>query len=277
MTARPMRCRSLLFTPGNRLELLAKVGRWEPDVVVVDLEDAIPAGEKEAVRDRLGQTELNFLRCPVLVRVNPDGSPWHEADVDAAVRSGAAGIVLPKAETPERVAALAGKLAEGRSPALMLGIETARGVAGAREILAAGATGAYFGAEDYIADVGGRRTAVGLEVLHARSAVVLAARLAGVPAVDQAVVAFNDDEAFRADADAGRDLGYSGKICIHPRQVALAHPAFTPGEAEVAAARSIVEAAGNGVGVVDGMMVDAAHLRAAQQVLAQATPEAHAG
>jgi citrate lyase subunit beta / citryl-CoA lyase len=272
-----MRCRSLLFTPGNRLELLAKVGRWEPDVVVVDLEDAIPAGQKEAVRDRLGDAGLNLLGCPVLVRVNPDGTPWHDADVDAAVRSGAAGILLPKAESPERVAALAGRLAEGRSPTLMLGIETARGVAAARELLAAGVTGAYFGAEDYIADVGGRRTAVGLEVLHARSAVVLAARLAGVPAVDQAVVAFNDDEAFRSDAQAGRDLGYSGKICIHPRQVALAHAAFTPGAAEVAAARNIVEAAGNGIGIVDGMMVDAAHVRAAQQVLAQKSPEAHGG
>lgn len=277
MTAQAMRCRSLLFTPGNRLELLAKVGRWEPDVVVVDLEDAIPAGEKEAVRDRLGEAELNRLGCPVLVRVNPDGTPWHDADVDAAVRSGAAGIVLPKAETPESVAALAGRLAEGRTPALVLGIETARGVAAARELLAAGVTGAYFGAEDYIADVGGRRTAAGLEVLHARSAVVLAARLAGVAAVDQAVVAFNDDEAFRLDAQAGRDLGYSGKICIHPRQVALAHAAFTPGEAEVAAARNIVEAAGHGVGIVDGMMVDAAHVRAAQQVLAQTSPEAHGG
>ena len=277
MTAQAMRCRSLLFTPGNRLELLAKVGRWEPDVVVVDLEDAIPAGEKEAVRDRLGEAELNVTGCPVLVRVNPDGTPWHDADVDAAVRSGAAGIVLPKAETPERVAALAGKMTEERSPALLLGIETARGVAAARELLAAGVTGAYFGAEDYIADVGGRRTAAGLEVLHARSTVVLAARLAGVPAVDQAVVAFNDDEAFRVDAQAGRDLGYSGKICIHPRQVALAHAAFTPGEAEVAAARNIVEAAGNGVGIVDGMMVDAAHVRAAQQVLAQTSPEAHGG
>jgi citrate lyase subunit beta / citryl-CoA lyase len=277
VTAQPMRCRSLLFTPGNRLELLAKVGRWEPDVVVIDLEDAIPAGQKEAVRHRLGDAELNLLGCPVLVRVNPDGTPWHDADVDAAVRSGAAGIVLPKAETPERVAALAGKLAEERSPALLLGIETARGVAAARELLAAGVTGAYFGAEDYIADVGGRRTAVGLEVLHARSAVVLAARLAGVPAVDQAVVAFNDDEAFRVDAEAGRDLGYSGKICIHPRQVALAHAAFTPGEAEVAAARNIVESAGNGVGIVDGMMVDAAHVRAARQVLAQTSPEAHGG
>ena len=269
MTAQAMRCRSLLFVPGNRLELLAKIGRWNPDVVAVDLEDAIPPGEKETTRDGVGEADLSELDIPVLVRVNPEGTPWHDADVDAVVRSGAAGIVLPKAEAPERVAALAGRLAGARAASVVLGIETARGIAAAQELLDAGVAGAYFGAEDYIADVGGRRTAAGLEVLHARSAVVLAARLAGVPAVDQAVVALEDDDAFRADAEAGRDLGYSGKICIHPRQVALAHAAFTPGEAEVAAARKIVEAARNGVGIVDGMMVDAVHLRAAEQVLAQ--------
>jgi citrate lyase subunit beta/citryl-CoA lyase len=269
-----MRCRSVLFTPGNRLELLEKAGRWNPDVVVVDLEDAIPAGQKEMARQRLEHAALNRLHCPVLVRVNPDGTPWHDADVDAAVHSGAAGVVLPKAEAPERVAALARRLADHGAPALMLGIETARGIAAARELMVDGVTGAYFGAEDYIADVGGRRTAAGLEVLYARSAVVVAARLAGIPAVDQAVVALNDDEAFRVDAEAGRDLGYAGKLCIHPGQVALAHAAFTPGEDEVAAARRVVAAARNGVGIVDGMMVDAVHLRAAEQVLAQANPAA---
>lgn len=274
MTAQAVRCRSLLFVPGNRLELLAKVGRWNPDVVAVDLEDAISPGEKESARDRVAEADLSALQCPVLVRVNPDGTPWHDADVDAAARSGAAGIVLPKAESPERVAALAGRLRGGRTVTLMLGIETALGIAAARELLSAGVAGAYFGAEDYIADVGGRRTAAGLEVLHARSAVVLAARLAGVPAIDQAVVALEDDEAFRVDAEAGRDLGYSGKLCIHPRQVALAQAVFTPGEAEIAAARKVVEAARNGVGIVDGMMVDAVHLRAAQQVLAQTSLEA---
>ena len=265
----------MLFTPGNRLELLAKVGRWNPDIVIVDLEDAIPVDQKETVRQRLEGAELDSLPCPVLVRVNPDGSPWHDADVDAAVRNGAAGVVLPKAEVPERVAALARGLAERRALALVLGIETARGIAAARELMVDGVTSAYFGAEDYVADVGGRRTAAGLEVLYARSALVVATRLAGIPAVDQAVVAINDDEAFRADAETGRDLGYSGKLCIHPSQVALAHAAFTPSEAEVAEARKVVEAARQGVGIVDGMMVDAVHLRAAEQVLAQLDPEGH--
>jgi citrate lyase subunit beta/citryl-CoA lyase len=89
--------------------------------------------------------------------------------------------------------------------------------------------------------------------------------------VDQPVTALDDDAAFTADAEAGRDLGYAGKVCIHPQQVALAQAVFTPSEAEVAAARRIVEAAGDsGVAVIDGQFVDAVHLRLAHQVLARA-------
>jgi citrate lyase subunit beta/citryl-CoA lyase len=155
---------------------------------------------------------------------------------------------------------------------LVAGIETGLGVARARELLGTGAvTAAYFGAEDYIADLGGRRTPAGLEVLYARSEVALAGRLSTTQVVDQAVVALDDDGAFTADAEAGRALGYIGKLCIHPRQVALAHAVFTPTEAEVAAARRVVEAAtGSGVAVVDGRMVDAVHVRLARQLLERA-------
>jgi citrate lyase subunit beta/citryl-CoA lyase len=129
---------------------------------------------------------------------------------------------------------------------------------------------AYFGSEDFLADLGGRRTAGGLEVLYARSEVVLAGRLAGVPVIDQAVVAVDDDAAFTADAEQGRALGYVGKICVHPRQVALAHAVFTPSEDDVAAARRVIDAAAGGVAVVDGQMIDAVHLRLARQVLDRA-------
>ena len=128
----------------------------------------------------------------------------------------------------------------------------------------------YFGAEDYIASIGGRRTAEGREVLYARSEVVLAGAVAGVGVLDQAVVAARDEEAYRADARVGRDLGYDGKICIHPSQVALAHEAFTPTDDEVAHARAVIEAGSSGVGVLDGEMVDDVHLRMAQAVLSRA-------
>jgi citrate lyase subunit beta/citryl-CoA lyase len=269
-----VRLRSLLFVPGHRLDLLAKIPRWAPDAVVVDLEDAVATADKDTARAAVGAAELRVAGSTVLVRVNPPGTPWHEADVDAAAAGGAAGVVLPKADGSDALLRFRDRLtaAIGLEAHLVAGIETALGVARARDVLGGGGvTAAYFGAEDYIADVGGRRTPAGLEVLHARSEVVLAGRLAGVPVIDQAVVALDDDDAFTADAQAGRELGYTGKICIHPRQVALAHAVFTPSEAEVAAARRVVEAAtAAGVTVVDGQMVDAVHIRLARQVLERA-------
>jgi citrate lyase subunit beta/citryl-CoA lyase len=143
-------------------------------------------------------------------------------------------------------------------------------VADARPLLAAEPQSVYFGSEDFIGDLGGRRTAAGTEVLYARSAVLLAAHLAGVPALDQAVVAVHDEDTFRCDANVGRNLGYGGKICLHPGQVPIAHEVFTPDAAEVAHAHAVLAAAGAGVGMVDGVMVDAVHVRMARDVLSRA-------
>jgi citrate lyase subunit beta/citryl-CoA lyase len=146
-------------------------------------------------------------------------------------------------------------------------------VADARPLLAERPDAAYFGAEDYIADLGGRRSTAGTEVLYARSGVCLAAHLSGVAALDQAVVAVRDGEAFRVDAEQGREIGYRGKICLHPLQVELAHEIFTPSPAEVDHARAVLQAAEQGVGVVDGQMVDAVHVTLARGVLARAGEE----
>jgi citrate lyase subunit beta/citryl-CoA lyase len=263
--------RSLLFVPGNKTELLAKVPRWAPDVVILDLEDAVPEAEKDAARLAVAEADFAEAGTPVLVRINPPGTAWHELDIAACLDTAAAGIVLPKGEDPGEVVALRNRLATmAPGVSLVLGIESALGVARARELLTTGVAAAFFGSEDFLADMGGRRTAGGLEVLYARSEVVLAGRLAGVPMIDQAVVAVEDDAAFTADAETGRALGYVGKICVHPRQVALAHAVFTPSEAEIADARRVLEAAAKGVGVVDGLMVDAVHIRMAQQVLERA-------
>jgi citrate lyase subunit beta/citryl-CoA lyase len=99
--------------------------------------------------------------------------------------------------------------------------------------------------------------------------VAVAARLAGIAAVDQAVTSISDDEAFLRDAQAGRNIGYQGKICVHPRQVPLAHRVFTPTEDEIRHALAVLEAAGNGVAVVDGQMVDQVHVRLAETTLAR--------
>lgn len=238
---------------------------------MVDLEDAVAVGDKDMARRGVADVDLLVPGSVVLVRVNATTSPWYDDDVAAVMNSGAAGVVLPKAEDRDVVMTLRARL-DDRQPGrlLVLGIESALGVAQARDLFASGVTSAYFGAEDYAADVGARRTPESLEVLYARSEVVLAARLSAIRVIDQAVVAIDDDEAFVADAEQGRNLGYAGKICVHPRQVALAHNVFTPTEAEVAAARRVIEAESSGVAVVDRQMVDAVHMGMARQILDRA-------
>lgn len=271
----PLAARSLLFVPGSRPDMIAKVPRWSPDVTVVDLEDAVPQDQKDEAR-HAAVAAIGALAAGtglvVLVRVNRPGSPWYPADIAAAAGSAAAGVVVPKLEHGTQVVEARRLLAEyGRAgPIVIAGLETARGVADCRDLLATGVTAAYFGAEDYIADLGGRRTTGNSEVLYARSQVMLAARLSGVTAIDQAVVAVRDDERFLADALEGRALGYDGKICVHPRQVELAHQVFTPSAGEIEHARAVLAAGQAGVGVVDGEMVDEVHLQMAAAVLRRA-------
>ncbi len=266
----PLRARSLLFVPGGRADLISKVPRFAPDVVVLDLEDAIAAVDKEHAR-AVALTALAELDpgpgTTVLVRVNPASTPWFAADVAAVSDSPASGVVLPKLERRSELDDLFAALARhGRADTLVVaGLETGLGVADARALLP-GVTACYFGAEDYVADVGGHRTPGGLEVLYARSQVSLAAHLAGVVALDQAVVGLDDDAHFTADAD----MGYQGKICIHPRQVGLCHEVFTPTDAEVVHARTMLTAGAAGVAVVDGAMIDEVHLRMARAVLGRA-------
>jgi citrate lyase subunit beta/citryl-CoA lyase len=270
-----MSMRSLLFVPGNRVELLAKVGRSAPDAVVVDLEDAVPADAKDAARAgvaealRAGRPEFSGL---LLVRINAVDTVPHAADVAACadlIDAGLLdGVVLPKYERVAQLTELQKALPE--RAVVVVGVESALGVADARPLLAAEPAAVYFGSDDFIADLGGRRTAAGTEVLFARSAVLLAATLAGVPALDQAVVAVRDEDTFRCDANVGRNLGYGGKICLHPSQVAIAHQVFTPGPDEVAHARAVLAAGAAGVGMVGEVMVDAVHVRMARDVLARA-------
>jgi citrate lyase subunit beta/citryl-CoA lyase len=263
--------RSLFFVPGARPDMIAKLPRWRADLAVVDLEDAVAAEDKVAARPGAiaAIAELGGSAGTVLVRINPPGSEWFADDVAAVANSAADGVVLPKFESADVIGLLRSRLAP--QSVLVVGLETARGVADCRELLTAPVDAAYFGAEDYIADIGGARTDGGAEVLYARSKVVLAARLGRVAAIDQVVTAVRDDDRFVADARAAAALGYTGKICVHPRQVELAHEVFTPTDAEVAHANEVLRvAAGGGVGTVDGQMVDDVHVRMARQVLARA-------
>ncbi|HET9690002.1 MAG TPA: aldolase/citrate lyase family protein [Acidimicrobiales bacterium] len=275
------RWRSVLFTPATRPERASRLAATRADVTVLDLEDAVPVDGKDAARAALAAFAAAVADAApgltVVARVNPAGTPWHAADVAAAAVAGVAGLVVPKAERPGTGAAVAAAWAAAGGPAgplLVAGIESAVGVESAPALLGEGPwSAAYFGAEDYAADVGGRRTPGSLEVLYARSRVAMAAAIAGVPAVDQVVTAYRDDDAFRAECATARDLGYRGKLCIHPDQVPLAHAAFAPSAAELDRARRLLAAlreAGGGVASFEGQMVDAPMVRAAEAVLAAA-------
>ncbi|WP_037080971.1 HpcH/HpaI aldolase/citrate lyase family protein [Pseudonocardia spinosispora] len=266
--------RSVLFVPGHRPDMLAKVGRSGPDAVVIDLEDAVSPPAKDEARATVmdGLARERPAAGTVLVRVNGAGTQWHDADVAACATAIGAGqldgVVLPVYERVDDLTRLRSALPAGA--VVVVGLESALGVADARPLLAEGPDAAYFGAEDFIADLGGRRTPGGAEVQYARSQVCLAARLGAVTALDQVIVAVHDAEAFRAEAEQAVALGYRGKLCLHPIQVAVAHEVFTPSAEQIEHARAVLAAAESGVGLVDGQMVDAVHVTMARAVLERA-------
>lgn len=281
--------RSLFFAPGNRPDLLGKFTRFEADCYVIDLEDGTPPADKAQARDDLGRSvgalRQAGLRGLLTVRVNKPESPHFEADLQAAFATDVDGIVIPKLERVETLAlaarsiALRDDAAPRAQPRLVVGgIESMRGVLEAVPLCRAAAClhAVYFGAEDYAADIGGRRTPRGDEVYHARSHVVLAAKAAGILAIDQAVVDIRDEALFREDAGRGRDLGYDGKICVAPRQAAWAHEAFTPTAQEREQAMRLVaayeEAVARGIGTIEfeGRMIDPPLLQRAQRLIALA-------
>jgi citrate lyase subunit beta/citryl-CoA lyase len=276
------RLRSLLFAPATRPDVLAKMPRSGPDGVVIDLEDAVPPDAKESARPNAREAGRALASehpaLAVFVRVNAVATEWFEADVAEACVPELAGIVVPKMETSDHVATVARALSGAGLAHLQViaGTETAAGVADAREVYRPPVTVCYFGAEDFVADMGGVRTESSTEVLYARSHIALMARVSGVLALDQVVTSFGDDELFLADAAQGRALGYNGKLCIHPAQVPLAHRAFAPSPEEVDRARRLIDAydaanaRGEAVVAFDGQMVDEPLARHARAVLAAA-------
>ncbi len=280
----PARIRSLLFAPASKPDVLRKLPRATPDAVALDLEDAVPPDGKPAAREHSRDVGAELAAAhpgiAVYVRVNPVPTQWFADDVAEGVSPAATGVIVPKLETREQLRTVARTLADAGLGHLhvLAGIESAAGVDRVQELLVPPVAVAYFGAEDFVADMGGVRTLGSTEVLYARSRVALAARLAGVPAVDQVVTRLDADDHFLADAADGRALGYRGKLCIHPAQVALAHRAFTPSAEEVDRARRLVAAyeeavaGGDAAIAFEGQMVDEPLARHARAVIAAANP-----
>lgn len=271
----PLR-RSLLYVPASSEAMLRKAGSRGADAVIVDLEDGVLPDAKEDARARAERLwlELDLGGSEVLLRVNAPGTPWHEADLDVAARIRPAGVVLPKCEEPGRVAAVAARL--GAAP-LFLMVETARGVLAAAELARVpGAAALLFGAADFRASVRASRDPGEAELALARGTLVLAARAAGIEAFDTPFFDYRDDAGLERSARRARTLGFDGKTCIHPGQVAIVNHVFSPSEEEVARAERIVAALetaareGRGVATVDGEMVEPLHAAEARRTLARA-------
>jgi citrate lyase subunit beta/citryl-CoA lyase len=274
--------RSLLFSPGDRPELMRKAPGSGADTVCFDLEDAVAPSRRDearaAVREVLADPEFD-PDCEVTVRVSVDAA----ADVDALLEDPPEsfrldGVMVPKVAEADDLNWVADLLHEyDTEPALLALVETARGVLRAEEIADVPATDALvFGAEDLAADVGATRTDEGTEVLHARQQVVLAASAAGIDAIDTLHTDYEDEAGLREDTEFGLQLGYDGKMAIHPAQVPVINDAFTPAPERVEwaervlEARDEAEAEGRAVFSVDGEMIDAPLIAQAERVLERA-------
>lgn len=290
MTAEVRPRRSVLYVPGSNARALEKARALPADALILDLEDAVTPSAKEEARS-LALAALRsggFGRKELVLRVNGAGTPWGAADLAAAARSGAHAVLLPKVEGASEVQRAERALLEAGAPpgqALWCMIETPAGVLRAAEIAAASPRLACLvaGTADLTKDLRARHTPARLEVLASLSLVVLAARAHGLAALDGVHLDLDDQAGFEAACRQGRDLGFDGKTLIHPRTVAAANRAFAPAPEEVALAGRVVaahaeaQAAGKGVVVVDGRLVEALHVEEARRVLALAEAIASGG
>ncbi|VTU24557.1 Citrate lyase subunit beta [Variovorax sp. SRS16] len=279
--------RSKLFVPGSRPELFAKALAGDADGISFDLEDAVAetrkAEAREAVRAFLKNVEA-VGRKILIARVNALDTPHFAADIACVAQPGLHVINLPKPETPDQVRAAADAIERAEHAngvvapiGLLLNIETPKALRDAAALAAAHprVVGLQLGLGDLFEPLGiDRREAAA--VRQAMFAVRMAAGVAGVYAYDSAFANFRDVEGFREEAALSRRLGFLGKSCIHPSQVALANAAFRPTDAEIAHALQVLAAAdaasAHGVGayVVDGRMIDAPFAASARAVVANA-------
>lgn len=266
--------RSKLFVPGSRPELFAKALAGEADALSFDLEDAVPESCKDEAREAVAafvaSARMREAAKVSIVRVNAPGTPHFARDVAALAGSGVGLVNLPKIEEADGLRRALDAVPDGTH--VLVNIETPRGLRNAAGIAAADArvVGLQLGLADLFEPHGiARRDSANVHA--AMFAVRMAAAEAGIFALDAAWGAIDDALGFSAEAAMARRLGFLGKSCIHPKQVALANAAFAPSDAELARARRIVEAARDaqdGAFVVDGQMIDRPFLKRAQALLA---------
>ncbi len=277
--------RSLLFVPGHQARFYEKLAKFRPDAVILDLEDAVPPAEKASaraiIREHLNGPLLAGLG--VFVRVNACGLPFFRDDLRTVVAAGLDGIFVPKVESAEALREANMVLAQAEVRAeLRMGsvrlipiLETVSGVLRAEALARATPRiqAIAFGAEDFTLDLGVERTRDGLETRYPRAHVAMAARAAGVLALDTPWTDMADGEGLRREAREARQLGFTGKAAIHPDQIPTINDVFTPSDSELEHARRVIasyeEAVTRGTGAIslDGQLIDVPMVERARRLL----------
>jgi citrate lyase subunit beta/citryl-CoA lyase len=278
--------RSLLFAPGNHARRVEKALGLPADGVILDLEDAVANSEKIATRDVVVQAYGKPRHGKLYVRVNGLTTDWCLGDITAVVHAGLDGIILPKAEHGHELRTADWLIANlERERGLPVGgidlipiVETALGISNLKDICRSGtrAKRLAFGAGDFTLDMGMVWSRSEAELLPYRSACVMESRAAGIePPMDTVWADLRDADGFLASARHAAAIGFQGKMCIHPDQIAVANAAFSPDEATLAQARRVVaafaEAEANGLASIqlDGQFIDYPIVERARRVVAQ--------
>lgn len=273
--------RSMQFLPGNNPGMLQNGGVFEADAVILDLEDAVAPGEKDAARLLVAQAlrYVDYGASRTVVRINTLDT-FGISDLKAIIPCRPWAVMVPKVDSPGDIVRIVRQIEAEESPGqqpvrIIPLIETAKGLADALAIALADPRVAAlaFGAEDYTASLGAQRTKSGQEILAARSGMVNAAAAAGIQAIDTPFTDVNDAAGLSEDTKLAKQLGFRGKLSINPRQIDQIHAVFNPSEDEVRWAKRVInaikrgKAEGTGVVAVDGKMVDAPIVNRAERVL----------
>lgn len=260
--------RSLLFLPASNARAIAKARTLPCDMVILDLEDAVPDDAKEDARaGAVAALAEGFGGRIGAVRINVAGTPWHGMEMVAVKGSAADYVVLPKVETARQVRDV---YSVCQKPVIAM-IESARGVLAAAEIAAGeGCAALFMGNNDLRKDLGIPAGAGREGLSHAMQAVVLAARAAGVAVFDGVFNRLEDEAGLEAECAQGHMLGFDGKTLIHPSQVPVANQVFGPDAQALANARRLIEAATGGAERYDGRMIETMHVEEARALIARA-------
>lgn len=280
--------RSVLFMPADSLRKITKATTLDVDCIVMDLEDGVALNRKEEGRTTAIEAceTLDFGQRECLIRINSPRTFMAPDDLQAVRQARPDGVVIPKVESAEDLKQVDDFLTQAEREEgwpeggikLHALIESARGVLFLPQIVVASTRLAtlMFGAEDLAGDMGAIRTPQGTEIFYARSAVVTAAAAFGLDALDMIYTDFKDMDGLATESQQARQLGYTGKMAIHPKQVAVINEVFSPSPEEIAAATELIaaheehQAAGTGAFAFHGKMVDMPMIRAAESVIDKA-------